>query len=168
MVVRIRWAGAATALLLWMMPATAREPRPGEMAPPFELTLVDGTKLRSDTLSGQVIVLNYWATWCGPCRRELPTLDAYYEAQRSHGLRVFAVATEDSLPVGQLRQLFGAMRLTPVRRINGPFHPINDAMPTNFVIGRDGRVRYAQAGAFDLGTLNTVLVPLLREQAPPS
>ena len=137
----------------------------GEIAPDFTLTLIDGTKITREELRGQVVVLNFWATWCGPCRTELPLLDHYYDLQKGTGLRVFAVATEDSVPLYRMKKLFAAMHITPTRRVKGPYDAM-DAVPTNIVIGRDGRVRYAKAGAFDLDKLNAVLVPLLREPVP--
>ncbi|MGN6375557.1 MAG: TlpA family protein disulfide reductase [Sphingomonas sp.] len=158
---------AKAAVLLGISAALvgARAPRVGDVAPDFQLTLVDGSKVSLAQLKGDVIVLNFWATWCGPCRQELPTLDAYYEAQRKAGLKVFAVTTENSLPAYQLKKLFAVMHIQPVRRIKGPYQPM-EGVPTNFVIGRDGRIRYAKAAAFDLDDLNRVLVPLLREPRP--
>ena len=156
---------ALAAALLVVPPAQAKGPVVGEPAPAYQLTTIDGVKISSDELKGQVVVLNYWATWCGPCKRELPTLDSYYERMRSHGLRVFAVTTEDSLPNYQLKKLFAVMHITPVRRIKGPYD-IMGGVPTNYVIGRDGRVRYAKAAAFELDDLNRVLVPLLNEPMP--
>ena len=111
------------------------------------------------------MVLNFWATWCGPCREELPLLDTYYDIQKKLGLRVFAVATEDSVPPAQMKKLFAAMHLTPAKKVKGPYH-VMDGVPTNIVIGRDGRVRYAKAGAFTLDRLNALLVPLLNEPVP--
>ncbi len=140
-------------------------PKVGEIAPPFELTLIDGSKVTSDQLRGQVVVLNFWATWCGPCKKELPLLDAYYDAQKSHGLKVFAIATEDSLQPFQLKKLFAVMHMQSARRIKGPYASLG-AVPTNFIIDRAGRLRYAKADAFELDALNTLLVPLLREPAP--
>jgi peroxiredoxin len=139
----------------------------GEQAPDFTLTLIDGTKITRADLRGKVVVLNFWATWCVPCRTELPTLDTYYAMRKDAGLRVFAVTTEDSLPTYQLKKLFDVMHIPPVRKIKGPYDVIGNGVPTNIVIGRDGRVRYAKAGAFDLDSLNELLVPLLRE-APPA
>lgn len=140
----------------------------GQQAPDFTLTLIDGTKITRDQLHGQVVILNFWATWCVPCRAELPTLDAYYVARKDVGLRVFAVTTEDSLQPYQLKKLFQVMHISPVRKIKGPYDTIGNAVPTNIIIGRDGRVRYAKAAAFDLDSLNAILVPLLREPAPTS
>lgn len=129
------------------------------------MTLVDGTKVRLADLRGQVVVINFWATWCVPCRTELPTLDAFYKARKDVGLRVFAVTTEDSLPLFQLKKLFAVMHMSPVRRLSGPYRDLG-ALPTNYVIDRAGRVRYAKTGAFDLDDLNAVVTPLLREPAP--
>jgi len=140
----------------------------GQPAPDFTLTLIDGTKITRDELRGQVVILNFWATWCVPCRAELPTLDSYYVQRKDVGLRVFAVTTEDSLQPYQLKKLFQVMHISPVRKIKGPYDTIGNAVPTNIIIGRDGRVRYAKAAAFDLDGLNAVLVPLLREPAPAS
>lgn len=144
--------------------APAPKPVIGQAAPPFELTLIDGSKVSLDQLRGNVIVLNFWATWCVPCRAELPTLDRYYDMRKDNGLRVFAVTTEDSLPQFQLKKLFQVMHIPPVRRIKGPYSPIEGAVPTNFIIDRSGNVVYAKAGAFTLETLNSVLVPLLNEK----
>ena len=143
----------------------ARGPLIGQPAPDFQLTLVDGSKVSLDQLKGDVVVLNFWATWCGPCKHELPLLDAYYNAQKNTGLKVFAVTTEDSLPLYQLKKLFAVMHIPAVRRIKGPYGVL-EGVPTNYVIDRDGIVRYAKADAFTLDELNTVLVPLLREPVP--
>jgi cytochrome c biogenesis protein CcmG/thiol:disulfide interchange protein DsbE len=162
-----RAISAATAALVWMAAPAAAAPKAviGAPAPSFELTLVDGGKISLADLKGQVVVLNFWATWCVPCRTELPTLDSYYAAQGKHGLKVFAITTQDSVPIGQLKKLFAAMHIPSVRRIKGPYGPLT-GVPTNFIIDRAGVLRYAKSGAFDLNALNTLLVPLLKEKAP--
>jgi peroxiredoxin len=144
----------------------ARNPKPGDTAPNFELTLVNGQKVALADLRGQVVVLNFWATWCVPCRTELPTLDAYYRLQKKHGLRVFAVTTQDSVSEKRLHDLFNTMAVEPIHRLKGPYSYIDGGVPTNYVIDRAGKVRYAKAGAFDLDALNAVLIPLLKEPAP--
>jgi len=161
------WAAAAALMLAGA--AMAKPPEVGQAAPPFELTLIDKTKTTLAEQRGHVVVLNFWATWCGPCKRELPLLDGYYRAMRDNGLRVFAVTTEDSVPIYQLKPLFAAMAIPSARRLKGKgYAPIDGAVPTNFVIDRAGVLRYAKAGAFDLDELNAVLIPLLNEPAPPA
>ncbi|GFE73837.1 hypothetical protein NTCA1_14860 [Novosphingobium sp. TCA1] len=161
---------ALAALVLcgaWPAPAFAASSRPvvGQTAPDFELTLIDGSKVSLADLKGQVVVLNFWATWCVPCRKELPTLDAYYAAQRQTGLKVFAITTEGSIPLYRLKALFAAMAIPSAKRIKGPYGPL-EGVPTNFIIDRAGKLRYAKGGALELGSLNALLVPLLREPAP--
>src|SRR5215218_9860275 len=161
-----RLIGAAiAAAALIAAPASATGVKVGKPAPDATLSLIEGKPIKLSELRGQVVVLNYWATWCGPCKVELPMLDKYYRIQGKYGLRVFAVATEDSLPVKVLKPLFAAMAITPVRKIRGPYGDYT-AVPTNIVIDRAGVVRYAKAGALSLGDLNEILVPLLKEPAP--
>ena len=156
------------ALLATVAPASAAAgvPKVGDVAPDFQLTLVDGQKVSLADLKGQVVVLNFWATWCVPCRKELPMLDAYYRIQKPHGLRVFAITTEGSVSEKKLHDLFSLMAIEPIHKLKGPYTYL-EGVPTNFVIDRAGKVRYAKADAFDLDTLNAVLVPLLKEPPPP-
>jgi len=154
------------AFLTMTGPASAKIPKVGDVAPNFELTLVNGQKVSLADLKGDVVVLNFWATWCVPCRAELPTLDAYYRIQKKHGLRVFAVTTEDSVSEKKLHQLFDAMAIEPIHKLKGPYDYLT-GVPTNFIIDRSGKIRYAKAGAFDLDRLNAVLIPLLNEAPPP-
>ncbi|KQM57295.1 MULTISPECIES: TlpA family protein disulfide reductase [unclassified Sphingomonas] len=161
------WILPLAAALLAAAPASARELKVGQPAPPIELTLADGTKTTIAEHRGEVILVNFWATWCVPCRVELPLLDAYYRKISKHGARVFAVTTEGSVPIFKMKALFAALAITPAKGIRGIDRSV-PAVPTNYIIDRQGIVRYAKAGAMDLDDLNRELIPLLREAPPES
>jgi peroxiredoxin len=151
--------------------ALAKRPQVGQPAPEFTVKLLSGEQLRLSDLKGQVVLLNFWATWCVPCRTELPDLDAFYRMTKRHGLRVLAITTEGSLPLYQLRKLFAVMAIDPIRAVKGPYSPIDGAVPTSFIIDRAGHLRYAKAGAFTLESLNAEIIPLLNERiavSPPA
>jgi cytochrome c biogenesis protein CcmG, thiol:disulfide interchange protein DsbE len=148
------------------MTAAAKDLAPVDQAAPnFTLTTFDGRKISLADLKGEVVILNFWATWCGPCKQELPLLDAYYRKLHSLGLEIFAVATEDSLTPFQLRPVQKVVSFQMARRFKGEYGSIK-ALPTNFVIDRAGIVRYGTAGAFSIDEINRVVGPLLAEQAP--
>jgi thiol-disulfide isomerase/thioredoxin len=155
----------AAGLLIGASAATAEKPVVGKPAPDFSLRMVDGSVVKLADLKGQVVLLNFWATWCVPCRTELPTLDRYYGVQKKYGLRAFAITTEGSLPLTKLKTLFAAMHIPSAKGIKGPYGPLT-GVPTNFIIDRAGVVRYAKSGALDLDDLNALLVPLLQQDAP--
>ena len=131
-------------------------------APDFQVTTFDGSKLSLADFKGKVVVLNFWATWCGPCKRELPLLENYYRRQHSDGLVILAVATEDSLTPYQLRPLAKILTLQMVKRFKGNYGQIK-YLPTNFVIDRNGILRYAESGGFTQEGLDQVLSPLIAE-----
>jgi thiol-disulfide isomerase/thioredoxin len=161
-------AAVAAALVGGAVQTSAASLKIGKPAPNFDLQLVDGTHVHLSDLRGQVVVLNFWATWCGPCREELPLLDAYYKTavKRNYPLKVYAITTEDSVPVSKLKNLFSVMAIPSAQRVKGgPFADVT-AVPTNYVIDRSGVLRYSKSGSFDLQTLNKVLIPLINEPAP--
>ncbi|WP_326524430.1 TlpA family protein disulfide reductase [Sphingomonas sp.] len=161
---------AAISLALAPWPSAAQKaPKVavGAPAPDFELRLIDDSVVRLADMRGQVVVLNFWATWCAPCKRELPLLDAFYRKLGKHGLKVYAITTESSLPIFKLRPLFAKMAIPSAKSVKGPYGDVT-AVPYNVVIDRAGRIRYAKAGAFDVAALNETLVPLLNEPVPAS
>jgi cytochrome c biogenesis protein CcmG, thiol:disulfide interchange protein DsbE len=140
----------------------AKSPVVGELAPSFRLTTFDGKEIALEDLRGQVVVLNFWATWCAPCREELPLLDGYYKLREKSGLRILAVTTEDSLPIYRLKPLQAVVAFPLARKFKGSYGT-KGAVPTNYVIDRAGVLRYAAAGSFTLQKMNEVLTPLLQQ-----
>jgi thiol-disulfide isomerase/thioredoxin len=147
-------------------PALAKRPLVGEPAPNFQVTTLDGRKFNLTDFKGLVVVLNFWATWCGPCRVELPLLDHSFRRLKDRGLQVFAVTTEDSVPLWRLKPVAAALAIPIVRNLRGPYETL-DGVPTNYVIDRAGVLRYARSGAFQADDIDTLLVPLL-DEAPPA
>ena len=146
--------------------AKAATPMVGRMAPDFQAVTLDDRRLGLGDFAGNVVVLNFWATWCAPCKVELPLLDQAYRRLARARLRVLAVTTEDSLPLSELRPLARSLALPMVRAFRGPYAPLG-AVPTNFVIDRKGVLRYGRAGAFTDEDFGRLVGPLLA-QPPPS
>ena len=149
--------------------AEARAPTVGSQAPPFSGGDLDGNEITLASLHGNVVILNFWATWCGPCKEEMPMLDRYLRAHQKSGVRMVAVTTDaSSIKAGSLKGLQSILSFPLLKSFNGSYEPIGNAIPTTFVIDRDGIVRYAKAGALDLDALNTIVGPLLTEPPPSS
>jgi thiol-disulfide isomerase/thioredoxin len=160
---------AVLTLCLWAAGAHADDQQLviNRPAPDFTARTFDGRDVTMADYKGQVLIINFWATWCGPCKKELPLLDGYYrEAEkRGYGLKVIAITTEDSLPISDLRPLAKQVSFDMARHFHGPYHVLK-GVPTNYIIDRNGVLRYAKADAFDIDTLNEVLIPLLQQPAP--
>ena len=154
---------AAIAVGLLLPSISYAKPKIGQPALDFKAKTFAGDDVKLADYKGQVLIVNIWATWCGPCKRELPLLDAYYALYVKNGLRMIAITTEDSAPNSALKPLQAALHFPLIRNFHGKYGAIDGAVPSNYVIDRAGVLRYAQAGAFDLDTLNKVIVPLLNE-----
>lgn len=155
---------AAAAGLLMAAPAVAGPVKVGRPAPEFSATLLDGTKLSSSELRGKVVVVNFWATWCGPCRNELPVLESYYRAAREHGFVVVAALVNDRPSPEKLKAAAAKLTMPIATQFSG--YPTPRELPTSYVIDRRGVVRAKRLGAFDLDELNDAVLPLLEEAAP--
>ena len=114
----------------------------GRKAPVFSVAGIDGTVLTLQTYEGQVLVIDFWATWCGPCRQAMPELAKLYETHESQGLRVLGITDEDR------RKVLGFLGTNPVPYAIGIDTTQEVArtygvrsLPTAWVVGRDGRVR---------------------------
>lgn len=135
--------------------------------PAPELTLKDlkGEQVSLAGLRGQVVLVNSWATWCPPCKAEMPTLQAYYESHRDQGFVV--VAIEAGEPQNEVAEFAKKLRLTfsvwpdPETKALRAFR--NGSLPSSYVIDRQGVVRLAWTGAISQGMLEKHLTPLLRE-----
>lgn len=154
----------AASLALIASPSVAMTPGIGEVVPETTFTTAYGQDLRLGDLRGEVVVLTYWMRDCAACDAQLATLDSYYRQRRNVGLRVLAVPAED-LSDRQLKAAFKGKIIHPLARLRGPFEPQGN-LPTTYVIGRNGQLRYAWPGLIGLDQLNQILVPLLREPQP--
>jgi thiol-disulfide isomerase/thioredoxin len=135
----------------------------GGLAPPFTATTLDNTILTLNALHGKVVILNFWATWCGPCITEMPLLETVYQKYRSTGLRIIAVnASESRADVLAWQQRFGFTY--DLVSDNGTIAELYQlrGLPSTYFIGRDGIIKQIAFGALDAGDLNSTLDALLK------
>ena len=115
-------------------------PVAGEMAPDFEILHPDGRRTRLSDLRGRPVIINFWASWCGPCRVEMPELVRVYEAHREAGLTILAVNLEE--PEDRIQAFAQEFRI-PFPVLRDPEGRLADryqihSLPSSIFIGRDG------------------------------
>ena len=143
--------------------ASTKQASVGNNAPPFEIKLFNHGKRTLADYRGKVLVINYWATWCGPCKAEMPMMSNYHHRNQTRGFEIVGVITKDSAPAYQLKALAAVLSYPLALDLKGNYGVIGDAVPTNYVIDRKGVVRYAKATSFDLEDFRNVIEPLLDE-----
>ena len=134
--------GGASAL------ATAAPLAPTTLAPDFTLRTLDGQKLRLGEQRGRVVLVNFWATWCGPCRQEMPHLNKLYEKYKASGFVLLGVNVDDdsAQAVGVATKLGVTFPVLPDadKRVSRQYDL--SAMPSTVLIDRDGKVRFVHRG----------------------
>lgn len=122
--------------------AAARSPRVGDPAPPAVLVTLTGERIASQDLLGQVIILTFWATYCAPCRAELPLLSAYAERHAGEGLRVLGFCLDEPDQLTAVRRISESLSFPTgfLREDSAAGYGRIWRMPANFTIGRDGRL----------------------------
>ena len=141
-------AAFALALTVLTPAAHAVAPAANAVAPDFTLRGADGRNVRLDELRGQVVLVNFWATWCGPCREEMPRLETLYEKYRKSGFVLLGVNVDDDPHVAlatasKLNVSFPV--LLDTEKTVSKLYQLN-TMPSTVVIDRDGKVRFLHRG----------------------
>lgn len=120
-------------------------------APDFTLHSVAGPNLRLQEQRGQVVMLNFWASWCGPCRQEMPQLDRLYEKYHAAGFQLLGVNVDEDVHnatgVSSKLGLHFPVLLDTEKKVSR-LYDLN-TMPSTVLIDRDGRVRYIHRGYRD-------------------
>lgn len=154
---------ALAALALGPCLASA-EPR---AAPPLTATLLDGTRFALADNAGKVVLVNFWATWCAPCRAEMPALDTFYRRYRERGFEVVAISLDEPDRADAVRKVMGDYSFPAALSANAQFKGFGRIwrVPMTFVIDRQGRLREdvtAGTSQVDLAFLERRVAPLLR------
>lgn len=134
-------------------------PRAGSRAPDFILTSLDGKEYRLSDLRGRPVLLNFWATWCGPCQVEMPDIQERYE-RHSPDLVVLAIDFDESAEivapfVSELGLTFPIL-LDPGGKVNAELYNVR-GYPSSYFVDSDGVIRVVQIGLMTKGQIGSYL-----------
>ena len=151
----LQWAGLLGAL--WGLPGLTQAdpgalealPEPPQ-TPDFTLTDTQGRAHRLSDYRGRVVLINFWATWCAPCRQEMPAMQRAWEQVSDQGVLILAVNAQDH--ADQVARFFEAMPVRFPVLLGGDAAMIREwsvqVLPTSLVIDPQGRARYRVIGAY--------------------
>jgi thiol-disulfide isomerase/thioredoxin len=141
----------------------------GHAAPAFAAPLLDGRQFELGALRGKVVIVNFWASWCAPCRAEMPLLDSFYQRYHARGLELLGVSVDDRHDRKEvlriMRQFSYPAALAVEAKVNGFGPPL--AVPMTWVIDPSGvlRARLLAANGVTENSLSELVLPLLPGEA---
>jgi cytochrome c biogenesis protein CcmG/thiol:disulfide interchange protein DsbE len=137
-------------------------PQMDELAPSLVLSTLDGSTFDLAKLRGKVVMVNYWATWCAPCRKEMPKLDAFYKKYQPQGLEIVGISIDFERDLEKARKVAHtvAYPMALAKAISDDGFGIPKGVPITWIIDTDGKVRDRFIEVRD-ELLNDIVVPLL-------
>jgi thiol-disulfide isomerase/thioredoxin len=137
-------------------------PQIDEEAPPLVLTTLDGGTFDLGKLHGKVVMVNYWATWCAPCRKEMPKLDAFYRKYHSQGLEMVGISIDFERDLDKARKAARSVSYPTAlaKAISEDGFGTPTGVPITWIIDADGKVRDRFIEVRD-ELLDGIVVPLL-------
>lgn len=135
------------------------------LAPELVLTDLSGAAVSLADYRGQIVLVNNWATWCPPCRAEMPELEAYYQAHKNQDFTLIGISAGDTQ--AQVESFVQEYALSFPMWIDEQSTALsafrNNSLPSSYVIDKTGTVRLAWSGAISLAMLEEYVTPLLNE-----
>lgn len=139
----------------------------GHVAPSFVLKKSDGKPVSLASHKGQVVLLNFWATWCAPCRVEMPWFEEFSKTYGNRGLYVLGVSLDDS-GWKAVQPVISKLKVSyPVALGDGKItksYAMGDLLPATFVIDRTGKIRSMKVGFGDKMEFEKTIKQLLDEK----
>jgi cytochrome c biogenesis protein CcmG/thiol:disulfide interchange protein DsbE len=140
--------------------------RAGAAAPAFTLASLDGDSLSLADLRGRVVLVNFWATWCKPCRTEMPGFERVYRERAADGFTIVGIAT-DTWAGGRIGDFAAGLGITyPIlladERVEQDYGGVR-AIPQSFLIDRRGRIHHRVTGYMPESVLRSAVDRLLEE-----
>ena len=146
--------------------ANSRTPHAYSVAPDFILPQLDGKPLKLSSYRGKIVLLDFWATWCDPCREETPHFMELQQRDHDRGLQIIGVSMDDS--PDPVKLFYDQFHMTyPVVMGNAKIGELYGGvlgLPIVFLIDRDGRIRSKHVGATDAATFGTEIEDLLKSE----
>ena len=123
--------------------AASAAPAIDEPAPPLVVSKLGGETFDLSQMRGKVVLINYWATWCAPCRREMPVLNSFYRRYHEQGLELIGISADRSEDFGKMRKISGTLAYptSTLERISRDGFGPPEGFPLTYVIDREGVVR---------------------------
>jgi cytochrome c biogenesis protein CcmG/thiol:disulfide interchange protein DsbE len=153
----------AAAFALYLRGVTVSPTTVGNVAPDFSLTDLDGDPVRLADFRGRPVIVNFWASWCGPCVEEFPLLRAVADEHTDDGLVVLGIVYQDrSTAARAFMERNGGTwpaLMDPDERVARAYNIF--APPETYFIGRDGRIVARQIGQFTTGSLEDKVAAIM-------
>lgn len=150
---------------------TAARTEVGDVMPAYSATSLDGKPLNLADEKGKVVLLNVWATWCAPCRFEVPELEALHKKYGAQGFKVIGVSVDDTGLDG-VKQFVTSNKMSYPIVVDADGRIANllrtTVLPTSIVIGRDGRIVWRKVGAVmpnEISSLDSIVEQALAKKS---
>ncbi len=128
-------------------------PSQGDPAPPFKLPTITGSQLSSSDFKGSPMLVHFWATWCGPCRSEFPSIERLYQRFRGDGFVVLAISEDGGAALDTVRAFLSANPVTFPVLIDEVGEVADEYMawgvPESILVDREGKIVWRGSGAID-------------------